>query len=242
MPKYTVNNPILKLSKHEYVRLCTDYGNIFEGFRLPKGCIFGRIVVAKDEMFFVSLKPRELNMGNFMTVFVTKRSWNCNRGKNNTVHMHWNKVFVPLSHPIAQNIRSLCAQIGFIPHPESHYNPDRKYKLSIADRNALGLRYIATPSQRCRPMTESITWEENVYPLDENPLPVYYEPGKKLPPAAWTPFQVDESKLLPKNGLKIDPTKIRPDKKGTEKVSCRILHKHEYIRTVTYDKAQCKAK
>ena len=99
-------------------------------------------------------------------------------------------------------------------------------------------RKIPQPQSRCFKQCQvdgrgyNISWEENYYEPTNYPVrnnrytgnPVEYEKGHTLPKAAFTPFEgfTDSDYARRRDGLKIDPTKCKPQKIKNTTIVIRV--------------------
>lgn len=226
----------------EYVKLCDSYDTIFEGFKVPKNALYGRTIIPyldngipeHEYVFWVFVRPETIN-NKTVEINIMKKSWN-NNSTCNVRHITWNRCLIGRSHPVYKQIREYYAQTGKISRIGTFQNPqlgqmrlDREAKKAS---EKIGYHKHPTPTMRCykQAMVDGkgydISWEERVQPMPEegyNGLPVEYPNGKKQ--VSFMPFEgiTDTREFNRKNGMKVNQTKIRPQK--TAVVSTTIVVK-----------------
>lgn len=221
-----------------YTKVCTKYNTLFEGYPVPKGAIYGRILVpyvdiygsiTNDYVFFVCDKPKMLKT-HTLSIHIMKREWN-NNATCAVKRITWHDIKVGVNHPIFIAVRDKCLEIGGYPKVTTFVDPRKEANRKAAKtaemysqvaHSACKIRKAQEPQARCykQSMVDgkgySIDWEENIQSMPEegyNGLPVQYPNGKKG--ASFTPFEgvTDTEIARRKDGMKVNQTKIRPEKK-----------------------------
>lgn len=226
-----------------YTKVCTKYNTLFEGFAVPKGAIYGRILVpyididgvTNDYVFFVCDKPKTLKT-RMLSVHIMKREWN-NNATCAVKRITWHDAKVGVNHPIYIAVREKCTEIGGYPKVTTFTDP-RKEAVKVAEmysqvaHSACKVRKAQEPQARCykQSMVDgkgySIDWEAEIQAMPEegyNGLPVQYPNGKKA--ASFTSFEgvTDTEQAMRRDGMKVNQTKIRPEKeKNTKKIVIKI--------------------
>ncbi len=227
-----------------YTKVATRYNTLFEGYPVKKGAIYGRALVpyiddilgrTNDYLFFVCDAPKTLKTG-ILYVHVMKREWN-NNAVCSVKRITWHDIKVGTNHPIFSAVHEICAKIGGYPKVTTFTDP-RKDEQKIAEmyshvaHSACKVRKAQEPQARCykQSMVDgkgySIDWEAEIQAMPEegyNGLPVQYPNGKKS--ASFTPFEgvTDTEKAMRRDGMKVNQTKIRPEKeKSNKKIVIKI--------------------
>lgn len=203
----------------QYTRIASKYGTKFEGYNVPVGAIYGRVLIPYEEgteyIFFICTQPKSIH-NDTMPVHILKPSWMSSR---------WREMLIGREHPAFIAVKNICHEIGGIPKIKTFQNPKvAERRVEKANEKAYkqvsrqyGLRPVPCNGVRIKPeydgyMTPQntvIPWEERVVeePLGYNGVPV-------TETISFMPFEgyTDTYEARRRDGMKVNQTKCRPEK------------------------------
>lgn len=101
----------------QYTRIASKYGTKFEGYNLPVGAIYGRVLIPYEKgteyIFFICTQPKNIRKDT-MPIYVLKPSWVSNR---------WREMLIGREHPAFTAVANICHEIGGIPKIKTFQDP-----------------------------------------------------------------------------------------------------------------------
>lgn len=205
----------------QYARIASKYGTKFEGYNVPVGAIYGRVLIPYEEgteyIFFICTQPKNIRKDT-MPIYVLKPSWVSNR---------WREMLIGREHPAFTAVANICHEIGRIPKIKTFQDPkvaekraektiDRAYKQVSRQ---YGLRPVPCNGVRIKPEYDSyvtpqqarIPWDELVHDEEQ----VSYNNDIICPESiSFRPFEgyTDTYEARRRDGMKINQIKCRPEK------------------------------
>lgn len=178
----------------QYARIASKYGTKFEGYNVPVGAIYGRVLIPYEKgteyIFFICTQPKNIRKDT-MPIYVLKPSWVSNR---------WREMLIGREHPAFTAVANICHEIGGIPKIKTFQNPkvaekraekaiDRAYKQVS---HQYGLRPVPCNGVRIKPENDIICPES----------------------ISFRPFEgyTDTYEARRRDGMKINQIKCRPEK------------------------------
>lgn len=154
----------------QYARIASKYGTKFEGYNVPVGAIYGRVLIPYEKgteyIFFICTQPKNIRKDT-MPIYVLKPSWVSNR---------WREMLIGREHPAFTAVANICHEIGGIPKIKTFQDPkvaekraekaiDRAYKQVSRQ---YGLRPVPCNGVPIKPEYDSyVTPQQARIPWDE---------------------------------------------------------------------------
>lgn len=191
-------------------------------------CIFGRVL------------PLYSLFGNVSGITYYYDTKGLHVYNNNTLHWFLAKVPQKRYNEIFTYINAFCVSPEYINKPTVECRRDGRAIASLVPREKKHPQPMYGKTSGCYSQARvdgrgyNLDWEEKVLPVHGDGLPVYYEKGHTKPIAAFTSFEgyTDTPEAKRRDGLKVDPKKVRPEKaEQKKKITYKVVTETGKLRT-----------
>lgn len=132
-------------AKH-YSKLCRAYHTFFEGYQVPVGACYGRILVCGEEWFWTCTDYSGIKTGQLHINFM-KRQWLSNQDCH-IAKMTWHTINVSKNHVIYKEVLVLLKSIGGIPKVTQYEPPRNRIKISASEHREIAATVGRKNAQR----------------------------------------------------------------------------------------------